>query len=374
MKKVDINLFLEETVLQVNKNLKTSFVKNSKLQNCLETICRCNSNKAPIRFLLSCVLAKIDNPLFDIRKPYTEIKGKDSFSGRFYDEKYIEPIIHKHRLPCNSTTAFLTPAFRNLDRIIDTNLVLVGRPREIYIQTIEVIHSIFKNEVTPKSILKEVFRILLTIRAENEARMKQLLSDLKNEKDVLSLSSEEIFILIEQHLKSKGTSRLPVLLVAAAYNCINDFNKEVIQALKGHRTADKQTHAIGDIEIVLKDEKRTVTCYEMKDKKVTINDIDIAIKKLNETNHKIDNYIFISTDLISNPVKEYANNIYNQIGIEFVVLDCLGFIRHFLHFFHRNRHKFLDEYQNLMLSEPASSVSQPIKEAFLALRRAAQSD
>jgi DNA adenine methylase len=57
-----------------------------------------------------------------------------------------------------------------------------------------------------------------------------------------------------------------------------------------------------------------------------------------------------------------------------MVLDCVGFVRHFLHFFHRRRQRFLDNYQKLVLDEPTSSVSQPLKEAFLALRAVAESD
>ena len=35
---------------------------------------------------------------------------------------------------------------------------------------------------------------------------------------------------------------------------------------------------------------------------------------------------------------------------------------------------FLDEYQKLVLSEPASSVSQELKEAFIVLRRAGEQE
>lgn len=60
-------------------------------------------------------------------------------------------------------------------------------------------------------------------------------------------------------------------------------------------------------------------------------------------------------------------------GIEFVVLDCIGFLRHFLHLFHRLRMQFLEAYQELVLAEDESAVRQPLKEAFLALRIAAES-
>ena len=56
-----------------------------------------------------------------------------------------------------------------------------------------------------------------------------------------------------------------------------------------------------------------------------------------------------------------------------VILDCLGFLRHFLHLFHRLRTQYLDAYQELLLAEPESAVSQPLKEAFLSLRHASES-
>ena len=74
-------------------------------------------------------------------------------------------------------------------------------------------------------------------------------------------------------------------------------------------------------------------------------------------------------------VAEYAASLYRDTGgIEFVILDCIGFLRHFLHLFHRLRLNFLEAYQELVLLEPDSAVSQPLKEVFLALRRAAEFD
>jgi DNA adenine methylase len=61
------------------------------------------------------------------------------------------------------------------------------------------------------------------------------------------------------------------------------------------------------------------------------------------------------------------------MGVELVILDCIGFLRHFLHLFYRLRLQFLEAYQALLLAEPESAVRQPLKEAFLALRQAAES-
>ena len=78
--------------------------------------------------------------------------------------------------------------------------------------------------------------------------------------------------------------------------------------------------------------------------------------------------------MIDDEVKAYAAAMCEKTnGTEIVVLNYLGFIRHFLHLFHRLRIDFLDAYQSLLLAEPDSAVSQPLKEAFLSLRQAAES-
>jgi DNA adenine methylase len=362
---------LENLYLKTSTNLSSSSIKSIDLQGKIEFICRCNSNKAPIRFLMSCLLAKIHNPQVDIRKPYTEIGGDDAYSGRFYDERFVELLVHKYKLPCNPTTAYLTPAFRNLDRLLTTDLALVGRPREVYVFALEILEQVLTNPEITTAVLQEIIRFLLIIKKEDEQRMEQLISDLK-QTDILPLSSEEIVTLLTQHLNCKHSSRLPVLIVASAYQTVKDQIEEINKPLESHNAADKQTGSLGDVEIVLANEDKIVTCYEMKDKRVTKTDIDVALQKLPDS--KIDNYIFITTDIIESEVAEYAKNLYEKTGIEFAVLDCIGFIRHFLHFFHRQRNDFLNIYQAMVLSEATSAVSQPLKEAFLALRRVAEGD
>lgn len=111
----------------------------------------------------------------------------------------------------------------------------------------------------------------------------------------------------------------------------------------------------------------------MKDKRVTLDDINRALQKINASGSRVDNYIFITTDIILEEVKGYAAEVYERTGgIEIVILDCISFLRHFLHLFHRLRMQFLDEYQRFLLVEPESAVNRPLKEAFLALRQAAE--
>ena len=364
---------IEKLYTDTLSNIDSAFLEQ-EISKKVEFICRCITNRSPIRFLLSCLIAKIHKPEVDIRKPYTEIGGDDAYSGRFYDENYVESFVVKYKLPCNSTTAFLTPAFRNIDRLLTTDLVMVGKPRQVYVNTLELLSNVFQKEILPEDLAKEILRFLLIIKNENEKRMNRLIADLKHSDDILSLSSEQILNLLQQHLKCKNSSRLPVLMISAAYMSVRDKTGETILPLKSHNAADKQTGALGDVEVTLVNDENVVTTYEMKDKKVIKTDINNALNKLSNSKGEIDNYIFITTDIIDEEVSDYAKSLYNRIGIEMAILDCLSFVKHFLHFFHRHRISFLNIYQDLVISEPNSSVSQPLKESFLVLRKTAESE
>ena len=92
---------------------KNSFVEN-RIEKPIHDICR-NENKSPIRYLMSGMVAKIDRPSINLYKPTSSLGGDDAYEGRSYDENIIEPYVLKHQLPCNVTTAFLTPSFRKIE-------------------------------------------------------------------------------------------------------------------------------------------------------------------------------------------------------------------------------------------------------------------
>jgi hypothetical protein len=356
------------------ENIKTSFIEDTAIADGVEYICRNLQNRAGVRLLMACLLAKVHRPEVDVRKPYTEIGDDDSFSGRTYDEQYITAFIDQHELPCNPTTAFLTPALRNRNATLTPDLNLVGRPPKLYQTVLQLLTDVHNGKVSAAEMLTEVIRCLIIVRDEQRLRMQTLLAQLKTVKDATPLSSEAIVTLIQQHFSSPRSSRLPVLVVAAAYKSAENHLGERVLPLQSHTAADKQTGALGDLEITLADDDNVVTSYEMKAKRVTKDDINHALQKISQSGIQIDNYLFITTDVIDPEVRDYAASLYDEIGgIEIAVLDCLGFLRHFLHLFHRLRLDFLEAYQELVLAEPESAVSQPLKEAFLALRRAAES-
>ncbi|MBI5764574.1 MAG: restriction endonuclease, SacI family [Planctomycetes bacterium] len=354
---------------------KTPAISDKDILQRTDYVCRCLTNRAGVRLLMSCMLAKLDRPEVDPRKPYTEIGSKDCFSGRMYDEQYLTGFITMHRLPCNNTTAFLTPALRNQTTTLKVGMNLSGRPPEVYQNTLQLLDDVAKGRVTAEQVLTDTLRILVLVRDEKQERMKTQLEALQQGAGALPLATEQIVSLLRQHLACKNSSRLPVLMVAAAYQAAAGQLGEKAVQLRGHLAADEQTGAGGDVEICLVNDERVCTIYEMKSKRVTMDDIDRAIQKIVIRKPRIDNYIFITTDLIGEDVAEYADSMYEQTsGTEIAILDCVGFVRHFLHLFHRRRIQFLDVYQDLLLNEPDSAVNQPLKEAFLSLRLAAESD
>jgi hypothetical protein len=354
--------------------LNKSAVEDAAIRERVDFICRCMSNRAGVRLLMSCMLAKLHLGKIDPRKPYTEIGGEDCFSGRTYDERYLTHFINQRRLPVNPTTAFLTPVLRNISRPLTTDIELVGRPRELYEKTLQLLEDVAKNRVGAEAVLVETVRVLLLLRDENLARMASLMKTLERTEGALPLSSEAIVTLIGQHLACKNASRLPVLVVAAAYTAVGQQLSENLLPLNSHNAADFQTGSLGDVEVCLVGDDAVVTAYEMKMKRVTIDDIDVALTKILKATRRINNYLFVTTDQIDPVVAEYAATLYEETGgTEIAILDCIGFLRHFLHLFHRVRVAYLNAYQKLVLAEPDSAVSQSLKEAFLALRQAAES-
>jgi hypothetical protein len=268
---------LNRAFQRASANLEQALVTDLQIRDRTNYVARNLKNRAGVRLLLACLLAKLHRPQVDVRKPYTEIGGTDSFSGRTYDERYITAFINQHNLPCNSTTAFLTPALRNQNVILTTDINLVGKPPQLYQAVLMLLDDTHHNRVTPEDLLAEIVRALLIDRNERQQRIDALVSELKTTDDAVPLSSEDIVNLIEKHLSLKGTSRLPVLVVAAAYQSAEEFLGEKVLTLQAHNAADLQTGALGDVEITLLVDDEIVTSYEMKNKRVMQEDIDRAL-------------------------------------------------------------------------------------------------
>jgi len=244
---------------RASAHLDEPLVHDADIQSRIEAICRNLRNRACARFLLATTLMKIYKPAIDIRKPYTEIGDVDAYSGRTFDEAYVTAFVVQHSLPCNSTTAFLTPAFRNRNVTLTPDMVMMGRPEALYRATLQLLTDIQSGFVTAETVLFETVRLLLVVRNEQKSQVESLLAGLRHSGDIMALSSEAIVNVIQQHLEVAHSSRLPVLVVAAVYQAAEKHLGERLLPLMGHNAADEQTGSLGDLEITLVDDDRVVT-------------------------------------------------------------------------------------------------------------------
>lgn len=363
---------LSEAFEAATANLEISHVDNAEQRSQIEFICRNLQNRAGVRFLMACLLAKLHKPSLDIRMPYTEIGGDDCYSGRHYDETYIASFVEEHDLPCNATTAFLTPAFRNHEVMLSKNATLMGRPRKLYEYVLSFLDDVARKKISPQNLLREIVRLLVIRRNEQKLRMETLLANLQ-QSDPSQLTVDAIANIIQQHLNQRHSSRLPVLAFHAIYRTIQTQLNERAIPLQPHNAADSQTKALGDIEIAVQESDEVTTVYEMKTKDITRADVSQAFRKLVQSQSDIRQYLFITTKPVSDSAAEEIYKVNEQqYGVEFAALDCVSFVRYFLHLFYQQRLVFLDAYQDLVLSEPESGVRHPLKEVLLTLRQAAE--
>lgn len=153
-------------------------IRDSRAIADIELICR-SPNRSGVRFLMSCLVAKLSDPNFDVRKPFKSLGGNDSYSGRYYDEVYVGPFASKHELPINPTSSFLTPTFRTANTIITPDVQLSGRPKELYASIVVLITNIHNGMLKADIVLAEVIRCLLVIHKENKKRVETLLTSFK---------------------------------------------------------------------------------------------------------------------------------------------------------------------------------------------------
>lgn len=234
---------LEQAMEQARSSVNP-LIHEESIYTRLEFICEESLNRSGTRVLLACTLAKIHRPDIDIRKPYKAIRDSDTYSGRYYDEQFVTAFINAHGLPINNTTAWLTPAWRNNKIVLSRDVDLVGKPRRMYRDTINLLNDVYEEKITANQLLTETIRQLIGIRNRHDTQLASLLNELRktNQTNMIPLSGEDVITIIEQHLKSKNASRLPVLVVAAIYRAAQAHLQERILPLKSHTAADKQTH------------------------------------------------------------------------------------------------------------------------------------
>lgn len=297
--------------------------------------------RAVIAVTLTSLTYKVIHPEQDIRNHQASITG--GYSGRTFDGTYITPFLKAHKFPAMASSGWLTRSFEQKVPYNDS----------------------YSGAISPKE-LKTVFLDVIA-RIENGADCDAYISFLlqglilKRNSQVIDLakptvlSIHTILSVLDKHFhgtySADGASRLPVLALYAAYQClINEvkrFEDKQLLSIESHTSADGSSGRIGDIEIV--DEKdRAFEAVEVKHGiGITAATVETAFDKFQST--PVDRYYILSTAAPGNMVEinEAIHRIKNVHGCQVIVNGIIPTISYYLRLL-EHTYEFIENYVNLL--------------------------
>lgn len=186
-------------------------------------------------------------PKQDIR--LYQVKFDGGFSGRTADTKYITPFLKSVSFPAPSITGWLT---RTLESSQPYTLDYQPAVRPLILKKafLNLIDKVQERGFDSSLLLIYIFSKLI------EKREEERLDNLANPHN---LPISDIVLLLNHHFNysyeggGSGASRLPVLAIYAAYQCmmsqLKRYEGKVLCNLENHTSADTRSGSVGDIEI-----------------------------------------------------------------------------------------------------------------------------
>ncbi len=204
-----------------------------------------NKNVGVLSVLITLLVKKVMKPQQDVRLHQVSIPG--GFSGRGLDTKHITPFLRENNFPyMTSGSGWLT---RSLEQAAAYTLNYPGqiKPASIKEDFLKLLHAVEERQEPASKYLEEIFRQLVVLR---ERSQNISLSIPKNK------SIRAVVSLIENFWESStGTSRIPVIAVFAAYQCIvqevRKYKNHQLLHLLPQNAADQRTGRTGDIDLKL---------------------------------------------------------------------------------------------------------------------------
>lgn len=322
---------------------------DSEHSKALDTIIsESENNKGVYTVLITSVAYKILHPEQDVRKHQSSIPG--GYSGRTFDTKHITPFLKRCGFPAMAESGWLT---RSLEQKVAYNRNYPGAIKEPLKKCfLLIINDIEDGKIAPDIVLDYLFQALI-LQRENK------IIDLATPQN---LSINEIINLLDKHFhshyKSHGASRLPVLALYAAYECLikecKRFYGKALQPLESHTSADTRSGRIGDIDINDNDGTPFEAVEVKFDISVSAEIVLNAKRKIEKT--KVQRYYILSTkkpveadlDEIDRTVKQ-LKNIH---GCQLVVNGVMPTLKYYLRLI-ENTSAFIDHYTQLLRNDGA---------------------
>jgi len=322
--------------------IKSDLDKNIAL-HLSEILGRAESAKAVITVILTSAVYKILNPNQDIRNHQTSVpKG---YSGRTFDTKYITPFLKSVKFPAMAESGWLT---RSLEQKVpyDSNYSGAIRPDSLKTAFLETIDFIQKGKKVDK-LVSYLFQGLIVQRNAQQIDLAK----------PHNLQIATIIDLLTKHFNAKysseGASRLPVLALYAAYQClVNEtkrFEGKVLLPMESHTSADSRSGRIGDIDIL--DEKdKAFEAVEVKHGiPITTQLVKDAFEKFKTT--QVNRYYLLSTANIDTTQKveidKEIERIKNIHGCHVIANGLIPSLKYYLRLL-SDTSEFIENYVNLI--------------------------
>lgn len=306
-------------------------------------IAHSESSKGVMTVLLTSLCYKFLNPSQDIRNHQTSIpKG---YSGRTFDSHFITPFLKAHRFPAMAESGWLT---RSLEQKTPYNLDYSGaiRPPSLKAAFLAILDEI-ENGANPESFMKVLIQGLII------QRNAQIIDLAKP----TALPISTILSILDQHFHgayvADGASRLPVLAVYAAYQCLTRelkrFAGKELLPIANHTSSDVRGGRIGDVEVADKN-GRPFEAVEVKHGiPITLALVQDARSKFQTT--PVDRFYLLSTADTSpeemTRIMAEAQKIKNSHGCQVIANGLMYTIKYYLRLLD-DTYEFIECYVNLL--------------------------
>ncbi len=304
--------------------------------------------KGVVAVLITLFVQKIFNPKQDIR--YHQAQLPNGFSGRSIDTEHITPFIKLVKFPAMAESGWMT---HSLAEAYPYDLDYQGkiRPKELRSAFLELIDYVENNPQSAREVLIFLFKQLIMIREQ--------VTSIELAKPQ-NFSIAKILEVLQKHFTQKytshGASRLPVLAVYGAYQCmmgeVARFSDKKLCALAHHSAADLQSGSIGDIDVNYSD-STAFEGVEIKHGRIITPQLVLdAYEKFKA--YKTQRYYLLTTaDMQNADWEQIQKNIAHiaQIhGCEVIVNGVYGTLQYYLRLL-KNTADFIDRYVELLKSD-----------------------
>lgn len=306
------------------------------------------SAKGVLTVILTSLVYKTLNPSQDIRNHQTSID--DGYSGRTFDTKYITPFLKSVKFPAMAESGWLT---RSLEQKVpyDKNYSGAIRPDLLKNSFLETIDFIQRGQDLDKC-LSYLLQALIIKRNSQEINLAK----------PLNLPISTIIELLTKHFNAKytadGASRLPVLALFAAYECLikeaKRFEGKTLLEIVSHTSADTRSGRIGDIDIV-DDKGKEFEAVEVKHGiQINVQLVKDAFEKFKTT--QVNRYYLLSTTDIdpneSEKIEKEIERIKNIHGCHVIANGLINSLKYYLRLLSETS-EFISNYVDLIESDKA---------------------